>query len=571
MSKNVFLSGVRGAYLAGGSVNAFDNLFSENIRALEIYGLSNIPPVHLSHNWIGRNKINESVSELSAAKTIEGILIENSNLLNASLIVNSNQIKAITGIRFNYAPMISSISGNRITLIDASYTNAVYPNNIFLRTGIINSGNSSTARINRNLIESSSNFQNTASVGGSDALFGIISIGNAMSTIVSGNTLRNLSVGTDIEGNHSLYLNLTCNKFEKNLHGVYFANQAQIPDLSHITMPGPLGNRWVQNISNYRMAGVLNTNATRSLWYTDNNDPEQKLDNSNIEPPVLNGLDIQQSTDPGNCYPAPAKPTHTTAELREQAYRKVIDNTLEFEQNQEANLHLCHEYTYRALVNNDTLLHTNDPTDQDYIHYVKSWEGTNLYHTNLLYQALQNGSISQAWQHYHNIQPQNILEKTNQIVNFIVLSVTDTTENATLSIYPFDAQQTETLTNIASQNPHEIGEAVIRARVLLGMGADTQKMEGYQSELQKISKISTIVPNPAQSYFDVQMPHTAADVLTILIYDALGKLCHTQEIYHQDGTWRASTANLQNGIYTCKILNKDNDALLGIAKLVITK
>jgi uncharacterized protein YjdB len=93
--------------------------------------------------------------------------------------------------------------------------------------------------------------------------------------------------------------------------------------------------------------------------------------------------------------------------------------------------------------------------------------GSYTHYTHLLYQALANNDVAQAWQHYHNIKPSNANQTANQEVNHIILATTDTLHSTT---YPLDKQQTKTLTHIALQNPHRTGRSSNKSKGNTGAG-----------------------------------------------------------------------------------------------------
>jgi hypothetical protein len=543
----------RGVFVADGSMQITNNKFNDNGRAIEVFGFAQTGK-SLSHaNFIANNQINPTNDTNDPIKTIEAIDIQRTSPnIKGYMSVLNNQIRANAGIDA-YISTNMIINNNSIELTDPTTTNTIPKYGI--RTDY-----ATNTRISNNTISAPNSF--VPSSPNRQPYYGIYAKAGAGNLHL--NTLNNLNAGIVLAGNHSIGTQLTCNTLNQNYNGMYFRDNAILANQIYNNTTAPMGNQWIQNLDIYRISGAL-TNTT-ALCYVDLNTPEQYLDNSNVESSIYNKLNIVQSTDPSPCkYPVLK---NDIAQLREQNYRDVIDGNLKFEQNAEENQYFCHQVTYRALANNDTLLHTGDPTDADYIHYLKKLETTNHHHINNLYNALENHDLTQAWQHYYRIHPTNLQEKANQQVNHILLATTDTLHSTT---YPLDKQQTKILNDIARQNPLLTGEAVIRARALLGIKINDEQTEAFNAQAPKPNTVATVYPNPAQNYFDLQFTHDYPYALQVVIYDAIGKVVNTQTINYQDRAWRANATMLTNGFHTCKVINVQTDEILSIAKIIIAK
>jgi hypothetical protein len=233
-------------------------------------------------------------------------------------------------------------------------------------------------------------------------------------------------------------------------------------------------------------------------------------------------------------------------------------------------------YAFKELGANDSLMHLGDVDDTLYQQFyafckaenIGSFEKVNYYMVDSMYSG-QAKIINQ------NIITHNSPEENQKALNAIFLNQIEY-EKDTLntSEYKYDSTETQTLLNIAYQNPISGGNAVFQARaMLLIVVADD---ENYTRKMRLISKPKetkklnfNLYPNPNNGNMILEYEIDATSTTVLSIYDVSGRIVKQQTLNAQNKKETITANQLDAGAYYYEI--KINDNKVKADKLIIIK
>jgi hypothetical protein len=344
-----------------------NNKFNNNNRAIEILGFTPDALPYFAHNDISDNEINPNYDTNTPEATFSGITIERTSPTGYdNMRIFANTIRATSGIDLNLINNVV-IFDNNIEIIAPIQVNNYY-NNPQKQYGIKSTYGLSNTIVSNKIytklwIPSHPN---------SGYLYGIRTDGPELN--IKDNKISNLNAGIYITGNHLMGSHFSCNYLENNYNGFYFNNNALISNQVSPSMPS--GNKWVNNRS-YKMGGAMALNAAPKNWYFSSLGAFETINQLQIEYGLQQYIFLQPTPIQSNCPSLRPATAPKEAEVeRNQIFGATINDTLHLNDSPttEVNLQLCHDYTYRALMSNDTLLRLGVPSDDEYATYLKKNE-----------------------------------------------------------------------------------------------------------------------------------------------------------------------------------------------------
>ena len=145
------------------------------------------------------------------------------------------------------------------------------------------------------------------------------------------------------------------------------------------------------------------------------------------------------------------------------------------------------------------------------------------------------------------------------------------------------AQYYATLLNIAEQCPYsESGKAVYMARGLVALFNDTimyedesncllqgyYRLQNVQPDIEENMGIR-IIPNPANTFADVELNSSYEGICRIIITDIYSKKLSEQTFDCKSRQYRIKTEKYKSGVYNLKI--QINDKIIKVARLIIAR
>lgn len=144
------------------------------------------------------------------------------------------------------------------------------------------------------------------------------------------------------------------------------------------------------------------------------------------------------------------------------------------------------------------------------------------------------------------------------------------------------AQYYATLLNIAEQCPYSGGKAVYMARGLVALFNDTimyedesncllqgyYRLQNVQPDIEENMGIR-IIPNPANTFADVELNSSYEGICRIIITDIYSKKLSEQTFDCKNRQYRIRTEKYKSGVYNLKI--QINDKIIKVARLIIVR
>jgi len=163
-------------------------------------------------------------------------------------------------------------------------------------------------------------------------------------------------------------------------------------------------------------------------------------------------------------------------------------------------------------------------------------------------ELLRNNDLASAYLLNESVVPSNLIEENSRAVNKIV-----STQNRD-SIYLTNDQKL-ILLPIAYQSPLIGGEAVFRARTLLGIDMEeSQVADRIKSSDSKLSPRFNIAPNPNRGEFNLTYYLQEEESAVVTITDIEGRLISHTLLNNQANVAQFNIADKQNGVYFLNLI-----------------
>jgi hypothetical protein len=369
---------------------------------------------------------------------------------------------------------------------------------------------------------------NTGDPAVNDKLIGIFA--SLSSDYFTDNATINLPTGFKINGNCN-GAQFRCNVLESCNEGFRLVNpllQAQGDSLF------PSGNKWMNwGSSNEHIKSVLLGlfTPTNIDWWYDPNKPDET-------PSIKPGYVFDKFTSGSSSCIDEDCPGCLLDRIH--AYIQESNDTTINEEYRYYNQDLA----YSLLKDSLQLMYSGATYDAELQNFYNLMSLSNLGQLSNVQDLLKDDDIAAAYLLNESINPENLIEQNTQEVNRVVIA--QDRDSICLT-----QEQKNILLPIAYQLPILGGEAVYRARTLLGIDLDESILASrFATNYDDMSfENYQLYPNPNNGSFSINYTLQKDERAQITIMDAMGKLLQTVQLSNEGNFKRINLTNQQNGFY----------------------
>jgi hypothetical protein len=177
-------------------------------------------------------------------------------------------------------------------------------------------------------------------------------------------------------------------------------------------------------------------------------------------------------------------------------------------------------------------------------------------------ELINSNDLATAYLQNENINTNFIMEENNRIVNSI------STRNILDALILTDNERYD-LTIIAYQYPHIGGDAVYRARAILGIDFDDTQIANRIFDSENDQALIKIYPNPSKGIFELSYFMHEDEIANVNIVDELGRVVKTLTLNGNSNTITIDLSSQNSGFYWLQILN--NKGLQQPIKIILLK
>ena len=501
-------------------------------------------------------------------ETKKGIYVHNSTMIgnnNSPLYINSNEIiNCRFGIQITEQKQ-GMVFNNQIDyIVPDAYIN--FPLNA-RRRGIemiyTNDMDVSFNKIVRNLFsngsQSSTMDENMVSNTGNDILMcGLSSIDSKDNFYYRNETYNFPTHIRIVRNNEGSYFK--CNDLVQGYQGFHL-NNVFMNDQGFGSEPnGNKWNNWPTN-GNSKVSRIFGTKS-QSLqgfdWYFDQNDlvlqdPENGVLSANFPPQWIGMQPIVVEA----CNNSPCPECYT-----DRLYQ-IISQIDSIQFNEELRFAL-ENYVYKNLKDSLQLMYGGTVYDASLQNFFSAMALNNVGLLNEVEELLVNNDYAEAYLLNDDLIPTELFEINSVFVNEICATYKE----------EFDDMSNEdylNLTALAYEHPQIGGEAVYRARAILGIDVDDTEL-AYRlagSNIKLTGQTCSIYPNPSTGLFTINYLIKQDEEINIEVYNNLGQII-AEKIFHSNGeSYLLDLSSSNSGIYNLKFIFSDGS--IQFEKIIVIK
>ncbi len=413
-----------------------------------------------------------------------------------------------------------------------------------------------------------------------------IEVRRTLGATVRGNYITKLDVGIYTAGEclHTLFY---CNTFDNCWNGFFFGpvtglTDQHVPDNSTPTLFYNTHNRWIGNYVNqgnhYKMTEDIPGNNINLLfnWYydpakTDEYKPDFDLINNlgihtcdlDIDTPEdlddwpLTACDIVV----GSVYLSDLITDSTTRTelLGDILYDNNVYDSLEVQSR-----FYEKDYLFSFILRHPEVLSLGTIEDAAYQAFLDSVSANDPGLIRMVYKYIEEQKLDSA-DYFNNLIANTGNWITNRkIVNSLYMQYWGNDN------YNISEDDRNTLLAIALQTPYEGGDGVYTARCMLNLFDVASLGTPYHSAIsQPQYEILRINPNPASSWFDIELPECPDQRIILELYNMDGRFIESKQLAENVTEYRYRTAGLDNGCYFLRAKTKEK--FVGIAKICVIR
>ena len=299
-----------------------------------------------------------------------------------------------------------------------------------------------------------------------------------------------------------------------------------------------VGDGWNWNVGGspgYRIDG---NNHTAIDWYFDlSNGPNYILDGTNSNPNAVTPWPLNLGTLFCSNFP-PVKDPGSVLQLGTQT---------NFIENQNEIIQLNRKKAYSVLKDSLQLMYGGSIYDTDLQTFFSLMALSNIGAVDDIERYLQNNDLANALLHNNELNPENLQQQNEKLVNTICMQIAEDT-------ITYDSLQRLQLINIAYQYPLIGGTAVYRARAILKLDIDDTEIE-YRKGINTPTTENSfaLYPNPNSGSFALSYRLAETEKANVIIYDAVGKIMARQDLSNTTNSSFFDLNNFGNGIYSLHV------------------
>lgn len=393
--------------------------------------------------------------------------------------------------------------------------------------------------------------------------YGITSEG-CFNSYISNNHIINMGKGIYTSStNPGTYLR--CNYMDNCDTGV-FMNLSSLPPQGSLTDASD--NRWsgISHNATFRR-DVIRSGCCPPFWFTQAAAPN--IFGPWAFPGMISLTTTATSTGLCGIPPYPLSPY----DFREGNLKSIIDNSQQYDSTYFADEQyqaIC--YAYRTILNDTSIISLGYADDTLFQNFYDSVSATNIGSFVEVENYLDAGNLASAPFVNDAIVPTNTEETNLQIVYDVYI------HTWAVDTFDLDSTQTALLDSIAYQSPVTGGDAVLKARVMLGLIIDDFDDDGDTDGDRIRRNIQTsdtlinsfnLYPNPNDGTMELDYNLEENKSCSLEIYSITGQPISKFNLRQGQNTLKINETKLSNGIYFYCIFV--NDRIVKRDKLVILK
>jgi hypothetical protein len=457
-------------------------------------------------------------------ETQRGISVLSKGLITSNLLIDHNEIENCRlGIQLRHHE--GGYVSNNIIKYNISDAEILASTTPYYRKGIVLEWCRGASIRSLNTVSRDASL-NTGDPSVNDKLIGIFA--SLSSDYFTDNATINLPTGFKINGNCN-GAQFRCNVLESCNEGFRLVNpllQAQGDSLY------PNGNNWLNwGATNEHIKDVSNGFVQPFKWWYDPNKP-------NETPGIIPGYVVLKPTNGSSGCIDEDCPGCLIDRIH--AYIQESNDTTINEEYRYYNQDLA----YSLLKDSLQLMYSGATYDAELQNFYTLMSLSNLGQLSNVQDLLKDDDIAAAYLLNEAINPENLIEQNTQEVNRVVIAQDRD------SIY-LTQEQKNILLPIAYQLPILGGEAVYRARTLLGIDLDESLLASrFATNGETVSMDNYhLYPNPNNGSFSINYTLQKDERAQITIMDAMGKLLQTEQLSYESNFKRINLASQPRGIY----------------------
>ena len=459
-------------------------------------------------------------------ETQRGISVLSKSLITSNLLIDHNEIENCRlGIQLRHHE--GGYISNNIIKYNISDPEILASTSPYYRKGIVLEWCRGASIRSLNTVSRDASL-NTGDPAVNDKLIGIFA--SLSSDYFTDNATINLPTGFKINGNCN-GAQFRCNVLESCNEGFRLVNpllQAQGDSLF------PSGNKWMNwGSSNEHIKSVLLGlfTPTNIDWWYDPNKPDET-------PSIKPGYVFDKFTSGSSSCIDEDCPGCLLDRIH--AYIQESNDTTINEEYRYYNQDLA----YSLLKDSLQLMYSGATYDAELQNFYNLMSLSNLGQLSNVQDLLKDDDIAAAYLLNESINPENLIEQNTQEVNRVVIA--QDRDSICLT-----QEQKNILLPIAYQLPILGGEAVYRARTLLGIDLDESILASrFATNYDDMSfENYQLYPNPNNGSFSINYTLQKDERAQITIMDAMGKLLQTVQLSNEGNFKRINLTNQQNGFY----------------------
>jgi hypothetical protein len=459
-------------------------------------------------------------------ETQRGISVLSKSLITSNLLIDHNEIENCRlGIQLRHHE--GGYISNNIIKYNISDAEILASTSPYYRKGIVLEWCRGASIRSLNTVSRDASL-NTGDPAVNDKLIGIFA--SLSSDYFTDNATINLPTGFKINGNCN-GAQFRCNVLESCNEGFRLVNpllQAQGDSLF------PSGNKWMNwGSSNEHIKSVLLGlfTPTNIDWWYDPNKPDET-------PSIKPGYVFDKFTSGSSSCIDEDCPGCLLDRIH--AYIQESNDTTINEEYRYYNQDLA----YSLLKDSLQLMYSGATYDAELQNFYNLMSLSNLGQLSNVQDLLKDDDIAAAYLLNESINPENLIEQNTQEVNRVVIA--QDRDSICLT-----QEQKNILLPIAYQLPILGGEAVYRARTLLGIDLDESILASrFATNYDDMSfENYQLYPNPNNGSFSINYTLQKDERAQITIMDAMGKLLQTVQLSNEGNFKRINLTNQQNGFY----------------------
>ena len=506
--------------LNNGIVRIYSNTF-ENCKhnAIELH--DNSSAVEIKFNYFNNGLTFDPLKETAKAIYVHnGLMI---SALNTNFIIFENTIQNCKSGIHVMNQQYGKIEGNIISYFVPD--NMISVSSVDYRRGIWTSG-CHFMDIKSNAIQrpfGSSYHLDANTMINQTPLISGISLQNSDNNIVQ-NAIYNLPASIAVQ-NVCLGSVFECNSMDNCLEGVKL-DFGYISDQGTTSQPnGNEWNNWPPNLP--KISGIPWNNQV--FWYYNPSYPATNpgtISVSNIGPGISNGI-----------------PCSTPLCCEAERLHSILNGTDTANVDAEK-LFAIENYLYRTIKDSLQLLYSGSSYDVQLQNYFTLLALNNVGELENVTELMRNNDFANSYLQNEILLPSHLPEINLQIVNRICAQYQ-------LDFTHLDSLDYQALISIAYQNALIGGEAVYRARAILGIDVDDTQL-AYRITSPVITNVRNdieIYPNPSSGKVSINCILEEGESAIVRIVDTMGKFVKSQELKSGNNKVSLSSAKFSNGLY----------------------